>query len=421
MECFEGHVYIFVPMYFSSHKELEHFLKNQAVEAETSDSDQRSYGQKYVDCIESWYHTEVSRDLQTSLIRRNLGEYSIILADGVEQFDYENLRAPSDITITIHPKSLLAVLTICVHELTQPVTGLLDRVSSESLSLYEQGKGKVDLEALFLKEYGLTKASVARVLVSTRKQPSKELLPYLFANETFNSDNMSAKLRSSNFEPYYSDNIAQYDSSKTYIGNTTILRIDQRVGDDTDFVGEYFPTLKSDAALMFIAELVVLRDAAISRTNRRVLSGLSSEKGIDYNDMESINRELGKTISFWSLEIFKYITAQRLADTINNRFGIDKKFDFYREHQYFLQSKVNVRRGIIQERENATLYMIAIILFVVETVPVLYNVISHGLWRGISQESIIAALSSLSISGSILLVIIILIRRNRRSKLISDD
>lgn len=141
-------------------------------------------------------------------------------------------------------------------------------------------------------------------------------------------------------------NIAQYNSSDIYAGKNCVLRIDRRPGDHT------VAPFSSDSVFLFIMEILAFKESAILRTNSNIIKAIGDSNLLKVSTMDSITSEFSQTMPFWDIQIFRYITAQNLANRLNETFGIEEHFVKYEKNQQFLEHKINIRQAMRQARHH---------------------------------------------------------------------
>ncbi|QIB66910.1 hypothetical protein [Kineobactrum salinum] len=359
--------------------------------------------------------SEISNQMKKDLSRACIGEFQFVCHDQEETPDSEQIVRPGVAFVAIHQHTGLAVVTIVFHGIELPASQLLDQVSKEEI-LYCRSSGASapgNFEVLLAEEYGLIKTGTSRACLSATREhkPRDDVARYYLAGETYRSQNMGAALKPGAFLDQIGQDVGQYDSSEIYVGKNNILRIDTRANN-----GAEVPAVFSDAALLFIIELILFQDAAVSRTNTRVVQKIGHEERVPMKFLEDCSNEFGRTMAFWNIRVFRFITAQTLADIIAARFETRADLAAYRENQRFLEHKINIRYALASEAENRVLNTIAVLLFVFEAVPALYRAGLMALsQQPLEPEQILAGTGS---SGLVALLLVILIRflRVRKSR-----
>lgn len=413
MDDFIGNVYIFLPCRVADEKL---FLRGKR---EARDFNFTS--KLYLDSLEARFRYEVVRKVSNRVDRQLLTELDFACFDPDDaeaDFDFKHRGMVFE---TIDEQAGLVVITIMLRQFRGAVTELLDRVSREELEfelpLQSSADSKlVDFESFLESKYGLSKVGTSRVFLSTFEVPEPSVAPYYFANETYLSSNMGAKVVSAVYSEQASENIAEYDLSRIYAGVNTVLRIDcdgqsREKGDRM-----HVPEIDSESKLVFMLEMLLLKDSAISKSNARVITEIETGRKLTLDEIEDISEQFGRTIPLWDIEVFKYITAQNLANRINSRFDLDGKMSKYLENQRFLEHKIHLRYAQQERSENAILYLIAILLFVFQGAPVLYvSILAIQAGHQLQQEQVIAFLGSMGLTLALLVLLLLVIKKKSRA------
>lgn len=402
-EEFSGNIYIFLPGYFKLTSAI-------AAMVEQAEKKSDSFGDELISELTTRFNTEISSQVHTSLKRYYLGTYSLACYDDLECTAEESFYEDACMFVSVDNHTQLCVVTLMLHEKVLPVSQLLDRLSQDKLILKQENQKVISLKKLLEQDFGLITMSAAKTCLSTRESISDDILPYYFANETFESSNMAAKITSAEFQLQMRTNIAQYDSSDLYVGRQSVLRVDKRVSTSN------YPALSSDSVFLFIMEALLFKEASVLRTNENVVKSISNSELLELETMDQLTSEFATTMPFWDIKIFKYLTAQQLANKLDTSFGINQRFEQYENNQQFLQHKINIRQGMVQSRENKVLYLIAIILFVFEIGPYLYEMFKRLLAGDWYSELELCSILGTSISTGLLVFLIVIWIKRRSNK-----
>jgi hypothetical protein len=274
----------------------------------------------------------------------------------------ESHRIKAVAVLSSHTNSNLGTLSIIIsgHTISSELlTKLLDDISCEELKLeVKDSLLRGDSINDYLSRLKLVKSGDTRVVISSNEKPDDVTSIYCMAREALDSE--TATPTSTVFKDQSTENIAQYDSSDIYCGKNVVLRIDKSVHSYD------FPDTSKDLLLLFIVELVVMKDAAVSNANREITAEVEKKTALTLGRMGEMSHNFSKTMPLWNIDIFKYLGAQRLAVKVSDRFEIDQKFKLYRNNQSFLQDKVSIAKGIAQQKESSLLFWIALIVFSIE-------------------------------------------------------
>ncbi|MDX9795707.1 MAG: hypothetical protein RBT24_02645 [Arcobacteraceae bacterium] len=384
-EKFSGNCYLFFPCYYSTYKKIG-----------VSTAQINDFTNDYLVSFTKYFSLEVNVQLHQNTQRVYLNTINILYLDGQEHQDKKTI--PVDVFMTFHKKTKLSVITLAIFNAEIPISNLLDRISQNNIEIEFENK-YITLDT-YLKNYGITKLNSGKVCLSAHTEIDDNIFPYYFANETYNSSVMFAKLKHEKFGKNVFSNIAQYDSSDLYVGKKSILRIDKR-----DYSVDKKGRIESDIIFLFIMEILIFKEASLERTNQKIVNYISNNKYISISELNKVSMEFSRTMPFWDINVFNYITAQNLANDIQKAFLIEDKYNVYLKNQKFLQHKLNLKQSIEQEKENSLLFYIAIILFSFE----IYNVCKDF----ISSKP-------LSLSLATFIFILLLIYKSRKNKSIEN-
>ncbi|PWI32503.1 hypothetical protein DI392_15765 [Vibrio albus] len=400
-EQFNGNVYIVIPAYVANKK-----LKNQL----EKESYSKEGGDELIQEMSRRIESEISSHLHQSLQRYSLGSQKLACFDELECCTGDGLYETIDIIATVDSNTQLAVVMLVLHDKHFMVSQLLDRVSADNLILKTGQQQCCGLNEYLLNRFGIQLlSSAAKTCLSTRQPIPTDILPSYLASETYNSENMDAQIISPEVAEQTSLNIAQYNSSDIYAGKKSVLRVDRRPGD------HQVATLASDSVFLFVLEILAFKEAAVLRTNTKTIEAISDSRLLEMSTMDQLTSEFSTTMPFWDIRVFRYITAQNLANKLDNSFGIEKHFVTYDKNQQFLEHKINIRQAIRQGNEDKILFFIALILFVFEIAPYLFTMYQRLLdHKWFSMSEIYSILGSGVSTWALVLLIVSIIKRRKR-------
>lgn len=380
IEEFNGNLYLFFSYNLSKNNEIN---KKDVIGNE--------FTNEYLNLLNNQFNLEITNSVGKEIKREHLGSFEFYHLDGNENLD-DNMTEEGNVFISSDKLTGLTIITVVFYETQIEISQMLDRVSQNNIVILDKGIKK-DLNEYLNENYNLDYLGTCKVCISTNNTINENLYPSYFANETYDSDVMSALLREDKYGKNSKNNIAQYTSSDIYSGKNTVIRIDKRKN--------YSNRLKSDIIFLFIIEVLMFKECAIDRATVKMIKQLSSKNSIDTTELNNLYDDFSKTISFWDIRVFKYISAQNLANELEQNFKIEDKYKQYKEYQVFLNHKINVKQSIQQEKESMILFVIAIILFIFE----IYNFF----------KDFFPKINSLTISFFILLFIIYFKKKKKKN------
>ena len=180
-----------------------------------------------------------------------------------------------------------------------------------------------------------------------------------------------------------------------------------------NFSDSYKENLRQQTLVLVVAELVMLQDASIKRTNKKIVDGLSKEGNVSLKFIENLYKEFGKTVVFWDTDNFYYKSSQGFADSIYKSFKTHEHFELYKKDQEFLEHIVDLKNAQSTNRENKILNIIAILLALLQVVPVIIEFVNWILGK-VSFSNVLLAISGTGITFTLILLIIIKFRKSNK-------
>ena len=233
---------------------------------------------------------------------------------------------------------------------------------------------------------------------------------YMIASESFNSKRVDYKLDSKEFKEICQNNLAQYDFYELYASRDAVVYVLHTFDDNL------MTNIMDEAPILFIMELIMFQSAAILRTNNKIVEQLSKSGSVNISFIESLYREFGKTIKFWSKDVFKYEAVQNLSTTIHKAFGTEKILEDYYTNQKFLEHIVNLRDVQDSNRESKILNGIVLLLTIMQVIPIALTFIN---WLGTNNnllEELLKPQYTISFTTIIILLVILLIKKRKTKK-----
>ena len=406
MDRFRGNVFVFVPccIFGSASHERSRTVRIA-----------RDKGRKdeFLECMEKRSSSEIKGEVIRRTFRSFLDQHTFPCFDPLED-QPKDFFCEGLVYETMHSASGLAVVTIHFRDFDGPITQLLDRISCDELEVRmpsDSGEdGRLVPFAEVLEKFGLRSVGVTKVCLSSSQQLDEDVATYCFANETYLSADMGARIVDDSYRQQARENIAEYDSSDIYAGARTVVRIDHNPTRECSEL----PGFSDESKLIFLMEMLLFKEAAIARSNRHVIDTIESGERVTLDVIEELSNQFGSTMPFWHIDSFRYITAQRLADKINQRFGLDERLERYFENQRFLEHRISVRYAQQERSEDAILYVIAILLFLFQGTPFIYKLIM-GIQTGVDfgHAEMLAVGGSLGITTTLVVILLALLKRRR--------
>ena len=120
------------------------------------------------------------------------------------------------------------------------------------------------------------------------------------------------------------------------------------------------------ATYVFIIELVMFQNTALSKMTSKVSSALAEEGDVSYEYVSLLYQEFAKTIKFWRSDNFKYYGTQKEAAQIHKAFDNDELRADYNEQQEILEKIVELKSALNERRNGSIINIAAMVLAVFE-------------------------------------------------------
>ncbi len=353
---------------------------------------------------------ECNNNVTENIKRVFLGKNNLACLD--DEYD-GNVKDKEEIYLflTSHNPTGIHILTLMNLSNEYSPTQIQDQVTTNNLFIYDNNDNLVPLDEYMKVNYNLKRCGNAKVLLSISNMPKNSLeFEYMIASESFNSKRVDYKLDSKEFKEICHNNLAQYDFYELYASRDAVIYVLHTFDDNL------MTNIMDEAPILFIMELIMFQSASILRTNNKIVEQLSKSGSVNISFIESLYREFGKTIKFWSKDVFKYEAVQNLSSTIHKAFETEKILDDYYTNQKFLEHIVNLRDVQDSNRESKILNGIVLLLTIMQVLPI---AISFFNWLGSNEsflEEILKPQYTISFTTILLLLIIVLINRKKLKK-----
>ena len=366
-KTYENDIYFFLPM--TATDEARFF---EAMESLTPvEADATDFGSEYCRVLGEHVAYECNNPTFRTLERFYLGAFKLACYDD----NYNGTVLDTEeahLFVTAHRKTGLCIVTIGVHDNHYIPTQLVDQMSSGHLDVLDPKTGRYIGVADYMQStFGLSLCGESKCVVCMSNKPEDELeLAYILAGETYVSEHIDYHLNDSRIATLL-ENRACYDYYESYISRSAIAFVFQEYPEDV------FERLDEEASVLFVVEIVLFQNTAVLRTNRRVVEELSDDADISNEEVEALYREFGRTMEFWSTDIFKYPFSQKEADEVIRSFGISQALEEYHRNQSFIDRLIDIKSTISEERASRRMDLILYALAWLEGLGVL---LSGFLW-----------------------------------------
>ena len=307
--------------------------------------------------------------------------------------------------LTRHSSTGIYVLTIMNLGNNFSPTQIEDQVTTDNIFIYDDNT-LININNYMKNKFNLKRCGEAKSLLSISNKPRDYLeFECMMASESYTSNKINYKLNSKEFKKMCENNFAQYDFYEIYASRDAVVYVLHTFDDNL------ITNIQDEVPILFIMELIMFQDASVLRTNNKIVEQLSKSGSVSISFIESLYKEFGKTIRFWNKGVFKYETVQNLSSKINEAFGTKNTLDEYYKNQDFLEHIVNLRDVQNSNKESKILNIIAIVLTIVQVVPLIIEFIDWFFETDFNKINIFSPKYIFSISTLLVIILIILIRK----------
>lgn len=349
---------------------------------------------------------ECNSAIVSDLKRYYLGQENLALFSN----DYdENIygKITVDMFMTYHESTHLCMITLMNLNNSFSPTQIQDQVTTGRLSIFDEKNNLLTLDNYLEKKYGLEKISDGKILLSTSNTPKDIIeLEYMLASESYQGKKCDYILASKEFKKQADLNLSQYDFCEVYAGIDSIIYVLK------DFSKNPLINIRRETLILYIMEVVMFQNAAVLRTNNKIIEALNKSGTVSLAFIENLYIEFGQTIKFWNIDVFNYPAVQNLANHISQAFETQKILDDYYKNQDFLEHIVNLRDVQNSNRESKLLNLIVLFLTIVQVIPLIITFI-NWVTRKVDKLELVSWASIFSLT---LLVIVILLKRKYDKK-----
>ncbi len=321
---------------------------------------------------------ECSSGLSKTLNRQFLGRYDLAcMPDTYEGCNEDGTLCKESIeqvqTVyfysTDHKNTGLSIVTMIIPSNKYKITSILDQMSTKHL-YFRSNKEEtfISSERFFYEVFNVEIISEPKAVVCLNNKPQDEIETLcILACETYQSEYVSYSQSSREMLECTKNNLAQYDFYELYASQKSILFI------DNDFNDDWKNNIASEISILFICEILLMRIAAITRTNRKIKSHLTSDIKITLREIELLYNEFRATVIFWEINNFKYLLANKVFDHLHTAFQVDVHYEAYKSNHSHLEHLVNIKGGQAAEREGFVMNAIAVALAVFQMLPLILS------------------------------------------------
>ena len=179
-------------------------------------------------------------------------------------------------------------------------------------------------------------------------------------------------------EKQLTKDLAIYDYYQAYMSPVSLVMVLDTFEDEVDgkmVVNEEQKT-EDAATYVFIVELVLLQNTALTKLSLKVGKALEHEGDVPYEYISQLYRDYGRTLKLWDSDNFKYYGTQMEAEQIRKAFGNDELKERYEKEQEFLENIVDVNAANDERRNGWILGIVGTLLAVFQVDGYIKDILS---------------------------------------------
>ena len=326
---------------------------------------------------------------------------------------------PGHAVLACHRPTHMFILTVMFPGYPFSTTQMEDQVSYGYLKIRDphsaQAQGDTQLYIPFAEylrtELGLHSCGQAKCVDYLSNRPADEQeFEDILAAEAWNNMETDYSIASDELRRMCHDNQAQFSDYEVYLSSRAIAYIvddfaptpEQRVCDFADY--------------LFVVIMTMFQNAALAKVNIKVTNLLEADGDVSPRTKLAIDREYGKTIRFWEMQNFKYLSTQMESACIKKAFLNSELREAYEEHQSYLEHVVEVKTAITDNRNGMIINVVATILALISIQPFVIDILQYIYdLLGIEAEYASLSFNYGIFGGAVFLLIVLLVLRRRDS------
>lgn len=358
-KTYEDDIFFFLPTTSTSNEKTRDALMRDRCNRpydKDGENEDATFGEIYCDTLTNHCIYECNSPVFKQLARLHLGSYELACYD--DNYDGTVIDVETvDLFVTAHYRTGIYIVTLaCMNNHYIP-TQLIDQMSTNHLFIKDPESGEfVNINTYVQKRYFLVSCGDPKCVICMSNHPEdRNELGYILAGETCASEHIDYKILPHRLEPLLECR-AYYDYYDSYISRSVVAFIFK------EYPEEIADRLDTEVSELFIVEIVLFQNTAVTRTNNRVIEELDENDGITNAEIEELYIEFGRTMKFWSSNVFKYTFAQKEADSLIEAFEIHKTLDEYRRNQDFLDRMVELKGNIADQKSDEKMNVLLFVL-----------------------------------------------------------
>ncbi|MCR4792840.1 MAG: hypothetical protein K5871_08815 [Lachnospiraceae bacterium] len=190
------------------------------------------------------------------------------------------------------------------------------------------------------------------------KDDDKQELMNILTGETFFSVHQDFYIKKyDKLKEQMKTNLAIYDYYEAYMSPVSLVIKLKTYGDIEQRIEDV-------ATYVFIVELVLLQNTALTKLSSKVGNALEHEGDVPNEYISRIYKEFGKTLKLWDASNFKYYGTRMEAEQIRMAFENDELREKYEKEQEFLENIVEVNTANEERMNNWIIGIVGTVLAV---------------------------------------------------------
>ncbi len=358
-------------------------------------------GRSYIQAITATARYECNETIADSVERESLGKAKLAYLS--DEYDFDHVKwIDCHILFSYQRISDLGVLQIVIQSCQEEDSQIGDIVSSNHVVLQVDDK-EMKLEQ-YIESLNLRKSGDIRcIYCNDIKEKDENQLNYLLAGETAQSEHSDYKIAQAVMNDLGKVNLAKYDFYEMYASTRAIVYLLK------DYAKDSSSNYERESLLLFICEIAIMQNAAVSRINQQIVDELLQNSNISSRKTLKLQTEFGKTVLLWDNSVFNYYLAQELSDSIVKAFDTERLMDEYSRNSQHIEQIASLKSGIAADVEAKVLNILALILSISELIELIKGIV--GYIKG--KEVAFGVGGGVSVLLIIVLILIINRRRNR--------
>lgn len=387
---YQADLILFTPYFYSGNPVFEQGKPNDAAAG-------------YLGTVDRVFGYECVAEIACDIKRAYLGRFEITCASDSAVHAKAQHAEEAMLFAVYSAVTHLALIEAVFPDIKAPLTFMLEEMYRNNGRIVTPSE-EIGFDAYFEKNFGMTRCGAMKHLSTLSGVPAdRDELMYIAMAEEYGTQDIDSKLRPAAMAA--GENISQYEAFDIYASNagvTLIFKEWQRV----------FPErLYFEAMVVLSVELIMFKIAAVMRTNRDAIKKLECESYPSLKIIDDMSSQFARTIRFWDTDNFRYLSTRNMAREIAQAFESENIMQGYMRNLSFLEHLISIRSAQASERENKVLGFLAIVLTLVQIVPLMYSIIEYVFLNTIGFRQFFTAFSACGLTAAAALAVVFLLKK----------